>query len=144
MQVSAHLLSCTSSSLQTNDVGWGGCDAIRNCGGLRGVTTEQMCWNGKVFLKLAPGILKKNFFLSLIHLFWERAHMSRGGAERGRENPKPALHGQCRAQHRAWTRELRDHDLSQSQTLNQLSHPGAPSQWSYILIIKLFLINKRN
>ena len=45
----------------------------------------------------------------------QRQSMLMGGAERGR--------------HRMWSRGLhspRDHDLSWSQTFNQLSHPGAP------------------
>ena len=53
--------------------------------------------------------------------------------ERERENPKQALHCQCGAGCRARTHELQEHDLSQSQMLNQLSHPGA--------LGPLFLIN---
>ena len=38
----------------------------------------------------------------------------------------------ARCQHRAWcrarTHELWDHDLSQSRTLNRLSHPGTPTR----------------
>ena len=52
-------------------------------------------------------------------------HASRGGAERERDRGSEdvGLEGlRCGA----GTRELRDHDLSLSQTLNQLSHPGAP------------------
>ena len=38
-----------------------------------------------------------------------------------------ALSCQHRAQCRAWTQELLDHDLNRSCKLNRLSHPGAPS-----------------
>ena len=37
-----------------------------------------------------------------------------------------ALSCQYRAQRGAWTHELQEHDLSSSQALNWLSHPGAP------------------
>ena len=46
------------------------------------------------------------------------------GSERERENPKQALRGQRRARCGARTHEPRDHNLGQSQTLNQLSHAG--------------------
>ena len=57
--------------------------------------------------------------------------MSRGGAERGRHricSRLQALSSQHRAQCGAWTHELQDHDLSQSRTLNWLSHPGTPEE----------------
>ena len=72
------------------------------------------------------------FFLLFIYLFWEteRKNASGGGAEkerrRERENPKQAPSCQHRTLRGAWTHEPRDHDLSWSQTLKQLSHPGAP------------------
>ena len=55
--------------------------------------------------------------------------MSGRGAEREREtqNPKDAPDCQHRAGHGARTHELRDRDLSRSQTLNPLSPPGALS-----------------
>ena len=46
------------------------------------------------------------------------------GRERGRQNPKQALHCQHKAQHGAQTHELRDYELSQSRMLTLLSHPG--------------------
>ena len=57
----------------------------------------------------------------------EREKASGGGAESEgeTENPKQAPHCQCKARFRAWTHKLWDHDLSWSQTLNQLSHSGA-------------------
>ena len=75
--------------------------------------------------------------------FWERDNVSRGGAERegdteSEAGSRPALSCQHRAQCGAWTHELRDHDLSWSQTLNQLSHPGARKPDSF----KLFDFDK--
>ena len=63
--------------------------------------------------------------------FWERDSMNRGEAERERRRHRiwsrlQALSCQHRAQHGARTCELQHHDLSQSQTLHWLSHPGAP------------------
>ena len=46
------------------------------------------------------------------------------GSKRGTEDPKQALCWQQRAQCRAWTHKPQDHDLSWSQMLNQLNHPG--------------------
>ena len=44
--------------------------------------------------------------------------------------------GQHRARRRARTHKLRDHDLSRSQTLNQLSHPGTPvPRWFWHSIV---------
>ena len=67
--------------------------------------------------------------------FWDRAKdrvqvcVGEGrDRKRGRRRIRSGLQA-LSCQHRAWcgaqTHELRDHDLSQSQTLNQLSHPGA-------------------
>ena len=59
----------------------------------------------------------------------ERARMSGGGAERGRHRIWSRLQApscQHRARCGAPTHEPWDHDLSRSQKLNQLSHPGAP------------------
>ena len=60
--------------------------------------------------------------------FWERQSASRGEAERDRETQNlkqaPGLSCQHRAQWGTQTPEWRDHDLGQSQTLNQLGHPG--------------------
>ena len=59
----------------------------------------------------------------------ERASTSGEGAERERHRIRSrfqALSCQHRAPCGARTHQLQDHDLSQSQTLNLLSHPGAP------------------
>ena len=63
--------------------------------------------------------------------FWDRETECEWGRgrERGRHRiwsrlQAPSHHH--RAQHRAQTHVQRDHDLSQSRTLNGLSHPGAP------------------
>ena len=66
--------------------------------------------------------------------FWdrERKSMRGGGAEReGDRIPSrfQALSCQHTAQRGARTHELWDHDLSQSRTLNRLSHPGAPGYY---------------
>ena len=65
----------------------------------------------------------------------EKARMGDGQKERERENPKQAPHCQCRARQGAQTHELWDHDLRQSWTLNQLSHPGAPTYSFYFFWI---------
>ena len=72
-------------------------------------------------------------FLNVYLFIWERERehaRERGkGKERQRESadPKQALCWQQRAQRGAQSHELQDRDPSQSQTLNQLSHPGAPN-----------------
>ena len=66
--------------------------------------------------------------------YWEterhRAEHEQGrGRERGRHRIRSrlqALSHQPRARRGAQTHKLRDHDLSRSQSPNQLSHPGAP------------------
>ena len=100
--------------------------------------------NGSIF-KLASvsflydSVVFLKHFLFFIY-FWvcerEREHtcMSGGGAEREREGDTESEAGsrpwapncQGRAQCRAWTHGLWDHDLSWSQLLNWLSHSGAP------------------
>ena len=71
-----------------------------------------------------------------VNLFFQRGRetetesMSGGGVERDTHrmwSRLQALSCQHRARHRARTRRLWDHDPSRSLTLNQLSHPGAPS-----------------
>ena len=70
-----------------------------------------------------------NFFLTLFIFETERYRAWTGRSrERGRHriwSRLQALSCQHRAWCGAWTQELRDHDLSWSQTLNWLSHPGA-------------------
>ena len=84
------------------------------------------------------------FFLTFIY-FWdrERQSMNGGGSERGKHriwNRLQALSCQHRARRRAQTHELRDHDLSRSQPLNRLSHPGAPAL-CFLCQPRSFLIN---
>ena len=66
--------------------------------------------------------------------FWKRERERERERERGRQRARhriwsrlQALSCQQRARRRAQTHGLWDHDLSQSQMLNLLSHPGAPS-----------------
>ena len=63
-----------------------------------------------------------------VHLFilGERQHKQGRGREREKENPKQALHHQCRARCGARTHEPWDYDLGRSQMLNRPSHPRAP------------------
>ena len=58
----------------------------------------------------------------------DRAQAKKG--QRGRHRIRSRLQApscQHRAWHRAWIHELWDRDLSRSQMLNWLSHPGAPT-----------------
>ena len=73
----------------------------------------------------------KNFFM-FIH-FWKREteHKQGWGGETGGHriwSRLQALRCQHRAWRGAWTHELTAHDLSQSRTLNWLSHPSDPQQ----------------
>ena len=82
----------------------------------------------KCFLLLSG--LPLSFFLNAYLFLRERQGASREGAERWRHriwSRLQALSCQHRARHGARTRETWDHDLSQSWTLNRLSHPGAPA-----------------
>ena len=52
-----------------------------------------------------------------------------GQRERETQDPKQAPGAELSAQSPTWdsnSQTVRDHDLSQSRMLNQLSHPGAP------------------
>ena len=65
-----------------------------------------------------------SFFVYLF--FWVRARESWGRAERGRDRePQVGSTQSVQSPMHAQTHELWDHDLSQSQLLNPLSHPGA-------------------
>ena len=65
------------------------------------------------------------FFLILILFLRDRSWM--GQREKETKDLKQAAHSQHRARCGAGSHQLRDHDLSQSSTLDQLSHPGAPT-----------------
>ena len=78
-----------------------------------------------------------NFFVTLIYFEGDREQVGEGQRARERERDRDgdtesetgsiqALSCQHRAGSGAQTHGLRDHDLSQSRTLNQLSHPGVP------------------
>ena len=56
----------------------------------------------------------------------ERARAGEGQSEGETEDPRQALCWQQRALHGAWTHKPWDHDLSWSQPLNWLNHPGPP------------------
>ena len=102
---------------------------------------------GKVFKYIHHSIVVKNweyingpaiywktmqlFYFILLSLFIfylrQRERVSRRRADKGKENPKQTSHCQSRAQHGAWSQELRDHDLSRNQkSPNQLSYPDVP------------------
>ena len=85
------------------------------------------------------------------HLFIiERQRDTECEQGRGRERGRHRIWSRLQAlscQHRAWcgarTHKLRDHDLSWSQKLNWLSHPGAPvnkyfSFWCNLVFFSLF------
>ena len=76
-----------------------------------------------------------SFFNVYLFLRQRETGCERGrGRERGRHrigNRLQALSCQHRAQHGARTHGPRDHDLSRSRPLNQLSHPGAPIHSSF-------------
>ena len=86
----------------------------------------------------------KHFFN--VYLFLrqrETEHEWGRGRERGRHriwSRLQALSHQNRAQRGARTHGPWDHDLSQSRTLNRLSHPGAPQQpwikWDIRMVIR--------
>ena len=70
------------------------------------------------------------FFWKFLFLFLkERESMSGGRAERGRHRIRSRLQApSCQHKAQCWAQihEPWDHDLSQSQMVNRLSHPGAP------------------
>ena len=113
-------------------------------------------------LRMSQSVVLASFFL-FVFIFerereterdreTERQRASGGGAEREREggrereriNAKQALGSELSGQSltQGSNPEPRDHDLSRSQTLNRLSHPGAPGihlseVGSIILILQL-------
>ena len=84
-------------------------------------------------MSLAKGLSILLTFLNkkILMFIFEKERESRRGAERERGRHRirsrlQVLSCQHRAQHRAWTHQPWDHDLSWSWTLNQLSHSGTP------------------
>ena len=72
-------------------------------------------------------LFKKKIFTFIY--FWEKEHKWGRGRERRRHRIRSRLQTpscQHRAQQGAQTHKSLDHDLSRSQTLNWLSHTGAP------------------
>ena len=65
--------------------------------------------------------------------------MARDRRRHGVWSSLQALSSQHRARHRAQTHKLWDHDMSQSQTPNWLSHPGTP----HLLFLKHLLKGRR-
>ena len=80
------------------------------------------------------------FFIFLNVSLFLRERETEHKQGKGRERGRHGIWSSC--QHRAWcgaqTHEPGDHNLSQSQTPNQLSHPGAPDYSSYIFYISSF------
>ena len=77
----------------------------------------------------APQFKKKLMFI--FEKKGERQNVSGGRVEREGDRIWSRLQApscQHRAWHGAWTHEPRDHDLSQSRTLNWLNHLGAPEK----------------
>ena len=70
------------------------------------------------------------FFFNVYFIFETETEHERGRVRERRRHRiwdrLQALSCRYRARCRAWTHGPRDHDLSRSQTLNRLSHPGAP------------------
>ena len=113
--------SCISQ--QSNRITWGTHLLIKLGTGsffIPAFPTSDMHINSTVFTKMSFLFI---FFKG--DIYFERERESGGGTQKEgeRDNPKCYQH---RAQCKAQTREPGDHDLSQSQTPNPLSHPGAP------------------
>ena len=87
--------------------------------------THFICYN----ISVMSHFNKKFFFFKFIY-FWERekAQVGEGQTMREKENPKQAVCCQRGAWCGAWIHKPWDHDLSWSQTLNPLSHPGVPNK----------------
>ena len=85
--------------------------------------------------------VKMGFYYLFIYLF-EREQVAEG-QRGGVEDPKRALRWQQRTWCGAWTYKPWDHDLSQSQTLHQLSRSGSPLSvemfWNYLCFIRDWL-----
>ena len=116
--------------------------------GLKLTDCEIMTW-GEVgrFINWTTQVPLKNIFLEFIY-FWDKergwkreTETDRYRVQQGRcrewgrhrlWNRLQAPSCQHRAWHGAWTHGPWDHDLSQSQTLDWLSHPGTPECWCYV------------
>ena len=94
-----------------------------------------ICINvSNAFLLLKVTLSRVNFnFLIFCNVYWFLRDRQNTSGGRGRERRRPriwsrfqGLSCQHRTRHGAQTHEPRDHDLSRSQTLNWLSHSGAP------------------
>ena len=94
---------------------------------------NKWCWENCTTckrMKLDHLLVFSNFFN--VYLFLretETEHKQERGRNRGRHRIQSRLHAlscQHRARCGAGTHKLWDHDLSWSQMLNWLSHPGAP------------------
>ena len=86
-----------------------------------------------------------NYFLNVYFVFGEREteHERERGRERGRHRIGSRLQALSCLNTTwcgAWTQEPWDHDLNWSQTLNRLSHPGAPSQLYFYIRSVFFKI----
>ena len=87
--------------------------------------TEQIPFICTMGYILFLTLVSTSFFYCLF-LREERAWAGERQRERGTEDLRQAPPWQQRAWWGAWTHKLWHHDLSQSQVLNWLSHPGAP------------------
>ena len=73
----------------------------------------------------------------------ERVQAREGQRERGRHRIRSrfqALSSQHRARRGARTRELGERDLSRSESLNRLSHPGATEDCFYLKFVELLWV----
>ena len=107
----------------------GGGENLKN--GVHLPVAVEVGWGrGQHLTRGGASIFFKPFFNVYLYLREEDgAQAGEGQGERGRHRTRRGLQApscQHRAQRKAGTHEPRDHDPSQSQTLNQLSHPGAP------------------
>ena len=82
--------------------------------------TQLVAWKKILFWKeekiLGLGLYLSNFncfFFKFIYFGGVR--MQGGRAKREKENPKQALHCECRRRYRAWTHKPWDHDVSWNQ-----------------------------
>ena len=91
----------------------------------------------KTFLKLSSVVVLFLWFFLVFIFEIQRDRETEHELGRRRERGRPRIGSRLQApncQHRAWcgaqTHKPQDHDLGRSQTLNQLSHPGAPVKCS--------------